>query len=345
MDATGANAQVVYLRCTTTPRCPARQTPATQLGPRGLWAASVALAAVVVVSSLGCGESETRDATPANKPTQKTETVATPAETQEQQAATSGDASQEELLDAAPEVAEAVTPEAVREPSLANEGQAAAEPTPTPPPKLPEPKGAKRLSPDFDIWVDKQQKAVIIDGVVSQRRAILEMFACTPNTKEHESIIQANTQAFLAHTGLLAIGAEPGHPVRWDPEYEPPTGTEIEIEVHWRDKQGKPQSAPAQKWVRKVSSGEEMAEPWVFGGSGLWKDEQTGKEYYMAEGGDFICVSNFGSAMLDVPAPSTQANDGLLYEAFTERIPPLGTPVRMFLRPKLGDDEAGQEPQ
>ena len=78
-----------------------------------------------------------------------------------------------------------------------------------------------------------------------------------------------------------------------------------------------------------------MTHGWVFAGSGFWTDPQTGQKHYQAEGGDFICVSNFPSAMLDLPIESTQANQGLLFEAFSKRIPPLGTRVRVILRPKV----------
>ena len=73
---------------------------------------------------------------------------------------------------------------------------------------------------------------------------------------------------------------------------------------------------------------------WVFAGSGFWKDEDTGESHYQADGGDFICVSNFPTAMLDLPVPSSQSNDALNFTAFTANIPPKGTKVRMVLRPR-----------
>ncbi|MEM1305742.1 MAG: YdjY domain-containing protein, partial [Planctomycetota bacterium] len=94
------------------------------------------------------------------------------------------------------------------------------------------------------------------------------------------------------------------------------------------------QSVDAREWVRDLRDGKAMRETWVFAGSGFWKDEETGREYYLAESGDMVCVSNFGTAMLDIPDNSPQSNEGLLFEAFTERIPPLGTPVRLTLTPK-----------
>lgn len=197
------------------------------------------------------------------------------------------------------------------------------------------PEGARRLNPEYDVWIDPEKKTVIMDGFVSFREGPLEMFACTRGTKEHESIVSVDTKAFLVHAALLNIGAESGTPVRFLPEFRPPTGTEIQIDVIWVDQEGKQHRARAQDWIRDARTGEAMPHPWVFAGSGFWKDEQTGRSHYQAEGGDFICVSNFASAMLDVPVESTQANEGLAYEAFTERIPPLGTHVRLVLTPKL----------
>jgi hypothetical protein len=214
---------------------------------------------------------------------------------------------------------------------------------PAPVPKLPEPKGVKRLSPDYDAWIDPKNKTVIVDGQVSLREGMLEMFACTRNTKEHESIVSVNTKAFLVHAALLLLGAEPGRPVQFVPKYRPPTGTEIEVTVQWRDESGKEKTARAQDWIKDINTKKAMTHPFVFAGSSFWVDEVTKKKFYQAEGGDFICVSNFGTAMLDIPVESSQANTELAFEAFTERIPPLGAPVRLILKPKLTKAE-GKEP-
>ena len=208
--------------------------------------------------------------------------------------------------------------------------------------KLPEPKGAKRLSPDFDAWIDPKEKAVLIDGQISLREGMLEMFACTRNTKEHESVVSANTKAYLVHAALLRLGAEPGTPVQWQPKYVPPTGTEIQVTVQWKDERGKVHKARAQEWVKDIRTGKPMTHPFVFAGSSFWTDPETKKKYYNAEGGDFICVSNFSTAMLDIPIESSQANTELAFEANTDRIPPLGAPVRLVLKPKLAKQGATQ---
>ncbi len=198
-----------------------------------------------------------------------------------------------------------------------------------------DPPGMKRLVPDADLWIDPKHNRVVVDGTVVLREGFLEMFACPIGTKEHESIVAVDAKAYAVHAGLLAAGAKSGAPAEFEPEYKPASGTEIEIDVVWRDADGNDQRARAQDWVRDIESGKSMQYPWVFAGSGFWTDEASGIKYYMAEQGDFICVSNFPSAMLDLPVPSSQDNQHLAYEAFTERIPPLGTRVRLVLTPKL----------
>jgi len=77
----------------------------------------------------------------------------------------------------------------------------------------------------------------------------------------------------------------------------------------------------------------ELDSPWVFAGSGFVEDPDTGKKHYLAEGGDLICVANFTTATLDLAINSSSTNDVLMFEAYTERIPPIGTEVTMELIP------------
>ena len=198
----------------------------------------------------------------------------------------------------------------------------------------------KRLSDEHEIWIDPKRKAVVIGGEVCLREGQLEMFACLKGTKEHESVVALRTEAYLMHAALLAVGAKAGNPVRFDPEYEPAAGTEIDVIVLWKDKDGKKHSTRAQQWVRHVKSGKPMPHAWVFAGSGFWVDEKTKERHYQAEGGDVICVSNFSSAMLDLPISSSQANADLLFDAFTEHIPPRGTKVRVVLVPHAAKPKA-----
>ena len=199
----------------------------------------------------------------------------------------------------------------------------------------PTPEGLVKLSKTHPLWLDTKRKAVVIDGQVCLREGQLEMFACPKGTKEHESVVVLDCVPQDVHTALLALGAKPGQPVKFDPKYVPASGDIVDIYVLWKDEQGEKHQVRAQEWVQYEKTQKAMPFDWVFGGSGFWTDEQTGQKHYQANGGDFICVSNFPTAMLDLPVESSQTNADLLFHAFTENIPPKGTKVRVVLLPRV----------
>ncbi len=196
-----------------------------------------------------------------------------------------------------------------------------------------DPPAMVRLDPHDYVWVDRAKKRIVVDGYIAMREGALEMLACPVGTKEHESIIATFCKAQTVHAGLLAVGAETGKPVQWQPTYEPPSGSEIQINVLWHTADGAQTHTDVRKWLRVMGTKDEILEPnFVFAGSSFWEDPDTGQSHYQAESGDLICVSNFSTATLDVPLKSTHANTGLMFVAFTERIPAKHTPVRLVLQ-------------
>jgi len=204
------------------------------------------------------------------------------------------------------------------------------------------PEGLTKLSEKNDVWFDGKRNAVVVDGQVCLRAGQLEMFACPKGTKEHESVVSLNCLAEEVHAGLLAAGAKPGSPVSFNPEYKAATGQIVDVYVLWKDAQGNKRQSRAQDWVKHTQTGKPMSHDWVFAGSGFWKDPETGQEHYRANGGDFICLSNFPTAMLDLPIESSQANADLMFEAFSDNIPPKGTKVRVVLIPRAAKDSAAK---
>ncbi len=203
--------------------------------------------------------------------------------------------------------------------------------------------GLVKLSKKHPVWLDTKRKAVVMDGEVCLREGQLEMFACPKGTKEHESIVAIDCLPEEVHAGLLAIGAKPGKPVTFNPEYVPAAGQVVDVFLLWKDAEGGKHQGKAQDWIKHMKTGKPMDHDFVFAGSGFWTDEETGKKHYQANGGDFICVSNFPTAMLDLPVKSSQANADLLFQAFTDKIPPKGTKVRVVLVPRAEKKGPGAE--
>ncbi|MDA9857118.1 YdjY domain-containing protein [Rubripirellula sp.] len=194
------------------------------------------------------------------------------------------------------------------------------------------PPNSKQLSSRL-VWIDREKQRVYADGFVTMRDGPLEMFACPVGTKEHEAIVATISKSSELHTALLAIGAQPGTPVSYVPNFVPATGQRIRVWICYYDKDSQFKAVDARRWVQKNGTNKQMDSDWVFAGSGFWKDPSNGREYYRADSGDMICVSNFSTAMLDIPVASSADASNLLYIPFTERIPERGTPVRLVFVP------------
>lgn len=203
--------------------------------------------------------------------------------------------------------------------------------------------GMIRLAPNQECWLDLKNKRVMLKGEVCFREGQLEMLVTLAGTKEHEAVVAVKSKAFLIHAALLRLGAEAGSPVRFQPKYQAATGAEVEVTFEWTDPAGVTHTVRGQDWVRHARTQQVMSFPFVFAGSGFYVDETTKQQHYLAEEGDVVCVSNFPTAMLDVPVASSQGNDSLLFEAFTERIPPVKTPLTVYLTPKPKAEKKAEE--
>ena len=182
------------------------------------------------------------------------------------------------------------------------------------------------------LWFDPEGRRLLLRAQVVKREDFLEHLLCLRNTKEHEAILATDASPKLIHAGLLLTGVEPGHPVQYRPEFAPPEGPSIAINVEWLEG-GEVQTADARKWVRDRESGEPLSIHWVFAGSMRIDRPGLDEPIYAADGGDLITVANFPEAILDLPVASTAEDQLLDYVANTPAVPPLGTFVSLFLEP------------
>ncbi len=227
---------------------------------------------------------------------------------------------------------------------------------PLPPAPLADAKNThKKLVPGGELLLEtrpdpadaKKSKPVrvLLQTEVCNRDAPLELLLCQGFTKRHEAILNttvdpkdpraaARVDARLVHAALVAAGMAPGSPVQFvdpatgDEKYKPATGAKVRVSVHYR-RAGKLHTHPAQEWVRELKTKKPMSQHWVFAGSQLYTDPDDPKRppYYTANSGDVISLSNFPTAMLDLPVMSSQDNATLGFATITDKIPPLRSGV------------------
>jgi biopolymer transport protein ExbD len=141
------------------------------------------------------------------------------------------------------------------------------------------------------------------------------------------------------------LGLSPGKPARWvnakdkEPVFLPPAGATVEVDLRWKDKDGKVQQVPATDWMLcSATSKPAPRTRWVFVGSDILEDGQ----YWADIEGErhHICLVNFASSVLDVPFKSSDKNALLDFVANTAAIPPLKTPVEVVISVVKGAETA-----
>jgi hypothetical protein len=205
-----------------------------------------------------------------------------------------------------------------------------------------------------NVWFDAKERCVILRARVVFREGPLEHLMCVKGTKEHEAIVATDAPPRAIHAALILTGAREGHPARFAPKFEPPTGSPIAIEMQWRQ-DGRLRKADAREWVwdektkaplnklRDEKTKAPLNIDWVFAGSFLYEDPIDKKPRYAAEEGDLIVVSNFANAILDLPMASAAEDASRSFAANTREIPPIGTEVFMVLRPRQAPNPSKTE--
>jgi hypothetical protein len=207
----------------------------------------------------------------------------------------------------------------------------------------PEPGGnVKRSELGRHVWLETEgdRRRVRVEASVCLRQGVygLECLLCRKGTKEHESILVTTADAQVIHTALVAAGAEPGLPARFDQRFEPPSGSRIKVVLEYED-QGKLVSVPAGRWVRDIQSRKELTSDWVFAGSLLWPNpdgDDKPKVYAANTDGAYVCVINVPTAMLDLTLHTPSAPESRAFQPFTEHIPAEGTAVMVIFEPVAG---------
>ncbi|HPD31920.1 MAG TPA: YdjY domain-containing protein [Phycisphaerae bacterium] len=183
-------------------------------------------------------------------------------------------------------------------------------------------------------WRDRE---VEVDGQVVLREGALELFACSPLTREHESIVCIDARPLHVFQALGLIGLTPGRPSDFDPDtgrYSPARGDPVEIEVRYLQ-DGRVRREPIERWMRRAKPGDKPGtgldlppQPWVFAGS-----YTTDNGSFAADPeGTVIAVVDFSSSIVALPEYHSDSNAELWLVPATERIPPLYSRCTLVFR-------------
>jgi hypothetical protein len=189
--------------------------------------------------------------------------------------------------------------------------------------------GPKRVDFQPGVVIDWSRRQVEVDCTVVLREGLLELVACTANSREHEALLRVNARAMHIYMALGLLGLEPGKPAAWDFDKDQPipaTGGAVSVSVRF-ERNGQAVEQNVRHWL--LEKGQVMRERhWVFAGSVPTKDG----DLVAQREGTIVTVVDFGDALLGLPENHTADNEELWLEPNTEAIPELGAGVTLILR-------------
>ncbi len=176
------------------------------------------------------------------------------------------------------------------------------------------------------VMIDPARRALIATGFVNQVAGTIELLACGPGGKTHESIFVLYADAPDIHAGLLLLGLKHGPPMPGLGE-APPQGDPVIIDVEWRNEQGRRQTARAETFIYDYQTRRAVRHgAWIFNGSKI----ENG--YYLARAEESLIATYWDPwAIINLQSIAGSDDDRLLVDQRT--VPPLHTPIRLVIRP------------
>ena len=232
-------------------------------------------------------------------------------------------------------------PSPQREPSASDPAAQSAAPATAAEAAPPEPRGLVQLLSEMGVEFDRAHERLVVRGWVNMQEGLVEVFACAPEGKTHESVLVLDCLPSGLHGGLLALGLAAGQPVELGTgdEYRAPEGDRVRIRVAWTDEGGVEREARAEDWVWDDSRQDVMPPGgWIFAGS-FWQpvSNDPSQSTYAANYVKSL-VTTYHDASSILENPQLGGMDDTLYFANPRAVPAVGTPVRCIF-------EAAGEPR
>ena len=176
------------------------------------------------------------------------------------------------------------------------------------------------------VKLDSATKTVSVTGWVNQTAGPIEVLACGPGGKVHESVFVVALNPLDLQAALLLAGLKAGAPM---PEIGqgPPNGSPVDLFVDWQA-DGATRTARAESFVWNVEANAVVPDaPWTFTGS-VVKDGQF--KAFAEE--SFVVTYWDPYAIVNIAQPCG-SNDEIL-SVNTNVVPPYQTPITLRFVPR-----------
>lgn len=172
--------------------------------------------------------------------------------------------------------------------------------------------------------VDPSSRSVVVSGWVNQVSGAIELLACGPGGKTHESVFVLDVNPVDLQAGLLLLGIKPGQGPTGLGQGQP-KGTAVDLWVDWQAG-GRTHSARAESFVFNSEARKPLPKtPWIFTGS-VFED---GEFKALAEES---LVATYWDAWAIINLPLLCGSNDEILAVNTNVVPPLQTPITFRIK-------------
>jgi hypothetical protein len=187
----------------------------------------------------------------------------------------------------------------------------------------------EKLSPSLykigNILMDVEKRELQLPGRVNMDSGVVELLACSPGGKLHETVLVADIIPYHLQVSLLLLGLQYGDNLQYQGDPNTPQGDSVEVWIEWSE-ENKKHLVRGEDLIFDLVSQKTMDHThWTFSGSRIVNGT------FMADmEGSLITTYHDPFTILDNPLPGG-GNDEL-YTVNTSLVPSKGTEVQIKIK-------------
>lgn len=178
------------------------------------------------------------------------------------------------------------------------------------------------------LVVDANIDEIYINGEVNMSEGMIELLACAPRGKTHESVLVLDVDPVHLQIALLLLGLEARGNLEYQGDPNTPDGDSVDVYVEWNDPEsGELFRVRGEELIYDINRERPMeVTAWVFTGSRI-----IDGVFMAAVDGSLITTYHDPNTIIDNPLAT--GGDDTVYRVNEEMVPIEGTDVKVTIKP------------
>ncbi len=177
-----------------------------------------------------------------------------------------------------------------------------------------------------NVILDSKERTITVNGKINMQQGTVELIACAPGGKMHESILTIDVVPYHLQVSLLLLGLKYVGGVEYQGDAKQPQGDSVYITITWQ-LHGKDTTVAIEDLVWNIEQNRQMERTsWVFVGS------KTVEGTFMADQEKSL-ITTYHDPFTIFDNPLKGGSNDELYKVNEHLVPSKGTPVQIVIKP------------